>query len=151
MSHLVYIVKRENIYKIGSTWFWHKRLRQIERQGAVILIHHIVTPEAGKLEMALHKRFRPQRISSRGEWYSLTEGDISFLFTLHADNIAPLFPPPFKDTRPFLRCLQCQWLWKSTFRSQGKPDACPKCHSSLWNSRQKKSTGKPGRPRKPKD
>lgn len=77
-SGFVYLFRLDRFHKIGSSQNPAKRLKQFENlPWEPALVHMIASAERGFVERLLQRRFRPQRV--RGEWFDLTEQDVSRL------------------------------------------------------------------------
>lgn len=71
----VYLMKSNNLYKIGLTGNWEKRLKRLKTGNPNIekVIAKRVE-DCKEAESKLHKRYKSKRES--GEWFSLTDQDI---------------------------------------------------------------------------
>ena len=75
----VYVMKNENMYKIGKSLYPEKRLSEINNKipGKTILILVKETDYGYKLENELHRLFKDKKI--KDEWFNLSNDDIEKL------------------------------------------------------------------------
>ena len=81
-SGYVYILSGGGFYKIGRATDIDRRITQIKPKlpFEVTLAHVIQSRNCLELEAGLHKRFADKR--TNGEWFTLTEEDVTWLKTL---------------------------------------------------------------------
>jgi len=77
----VYLVKADNLYKIGMSSNPEKRMETLRYRPPypTKLIHAFRTPQCRKDEWLLHIIFRDKRVV--GEWFILDEDDIAWIKT----------------------------------------------------------------------
>lgn len=100
----VYLAAMENACKIGVAQDVAGRVRELQTgtPGKLEVRHVIRSNDAGWLEAMLHRLFASRRL--RGEWFALTEEDVSALKTIdvwergqEAMQLVPVGPLPFLE------------------------------------------------------
>src|SRR5688572_19924917 len=85
----VYVLKCGSRYKIGISVNPQQRLKQIQClwPEPITLIHQIRSPSYKPIERQLHHRFADKR--RRGEWFELSDEDLSYIRSLDVDGLTP--------------------------------------------------------------
>lgn len=102
--HSVYLLKKDDCYKIGFTRNDPKdRIKQLNTGSTspIDLIHSYSTKYPSKLESSLHRKFKPKKVF--GEWYRLDQNDIDN-FLNECNKIEQIFET-LKDNHHWLKEL----------------------------------------------
>jgi len=88
VNGFVYLLKGDNLYKIGATTNLKQRLKDIKYKNDfdINLVSHIQTKDMFVLEKYLHNKFSEKR--KKYEWFELNKEDVDFIKSLNSENVS---------------------------------------------------------------